>query len=77
LLEAAETAVVFAPAGEDSRSNSAAAAQITEALRMVAAGDRERAMQCVAQALVALRPLPSPGAALTRHARRSRGRVTN
>jgi hypothetical protein len=61
LLEAAETAVVFAPAG-DSRANSAASARVTEALRMVAAGDRERAMQCVAQALAAFESPPSVGA---------------
>jgi hypothetical protein len=55
LLEAAETSVVFAPAAGDSRGNSVAAAQITEALRMVEAGDRAQAMQCVAQAVAALR----------------------
>jgi hypothetical protein len=64
LLEAAETAVIFAPAAGDSRANSAAAARITEALRMVAAGDRERAMQCVAQALAAFGSPPSVGASL-------------
>ena len=63
LLEAAETSVVFAPAAAGSRGNSIAAAQITEALRMVAAGDPARAMQYVARALIALRPAsPSSGA---------------
>ncbi|MBV8455762.1 MAG: hypothetical protein JO122_04000 [Acetobacteraceae bacterium] len=54
-LEAAETSVVFAPAA-NSGSDSVAAARITEALRRLEAGDRARAMQCVAQALAALRP---------------------
>jgi hypothetical protein len=62
LLEAAETAVVFAPAAGHSRANSAAAARITEALRMLAAGDREQAMQCVAQALAAFGSPPNVGA---------------
>jgi hypothetical protein len=57
-LEAAETSVVFAPGVADARGNSVAAARITEALQMLEAGDRGRAMQCVAQALAALRPAP-------------------
>jgi hypothetical protein len=54
LLEAAETSVVFAPA-RNSGGDSVAAAQITEALQGLQAGDRARAMQCVAHALAALR----------------------
>jgi hypothetical protein len=43
-LEGAETSVVFASAAENSRSNSVAAARITEALRMVEAGNGPGAM---------------------------------
>ena len=66
LLEAAETAVVFAPSSADSRGNSFAAAQITQALRMLETGDRAGAMQCVARALAALRPASPPPGALAR-----------
>ena len=66
-LERAETSVVFASAAENSPSNSVAAARITEALRMVEAGNGAGAMQRVAQALTALQRAhpqhPNPPAA--------------
>jgi hypothetical protein len=51
LLEAAETAVVFEPGVGQQRRSTAAAAQITQAIRELNGGDRVVALRYVGRAL--------------------------
>jgi len=55
LMEEAQTSIVFQPVSIPPHRASAAASQITEALAMLSDGNEARALQCINQAIAAVR----------------------
>jgi hypothetical protein len=56
LMEEAQTLIVFQPATTTARLSTVAASQLTEALVMLGNGNDAGALQCLDQAIAAIRP---------------------
>ena len=57
LMEEAQTLIVFQPASNRARLSTVAASQLTEALVMLGNGNDAAALQCLNQAIAAIRPM--------------------
>jgi hypothetical protein len=57
LMEQAQTLIVFQPANTRARLSTVAASQLTEALVMLGNGNDAAALQCLNQAIAAIRPM--------------------
>jgi hypothetical protein len=57
LMEEAQTLIVFQPANTRARLSTVAASQLTEALVMLGNGNEVGALQCLNQAIAAIRPM--------------------